>query len=73
MTCTCWAWSNPCQTLCSQVGRTRAVRSVRECISLGAQAELSGEQLDVLALLFTAVKILFVGGAIARVTRLIQV
>ena len=38
-----------------------------------AQIELSGEQLDVLAMLFTAVKILFVGGAIARVTRLIQV
>ena len=50
----------------AQDATRRALQNVRRR-SWGA------EQLDVLALLFTAVKILFVGGAIARVTRLVQV
>lgn len=35
--------------------------------------ELSAEQLDVLAILFTCIKVLYVGGAIQRTLQLIQV
>ena len=39
---------------------------------LAWQAELDADQLDVLAILFTCVKVLFVGGAVRRVQALIQ-
>ena len=38
-----------------------------------AQVELGAEQLDVLAILFTCVKVLYVGGATQRTQRLIEV
>ena len=42
------------------------------CTAYVTQVELRAEQLDVLAILFTCVKVLYVGGAIQRTLRLIE-
>jgi hypothetical protein len=51
--------------------RYGSITQLKGCVR--EQVEYSAEQLDVLAILFTCVKVLYVGGAVERTWHLIQV